>query len=271
MLLIGFTLVTMTHPVPSASFGGGAPAQYTGAPGSQTCSAPGCHDSFALNSGTGTVSTSLAASRSYAGGDTLDFIVSVAQSGARRYGFQVTARDAANQPVGTFELVDTGTEFADRNPAYVTHSGNSTDGNWSVRWIAPAAADSDVTFYVAGNAANRNGTAKGDHIYTASTRVTATTSTFTETADLPLGLRLDVPFPNPARSHTTLTYTLGARQTVALAAYDAQGRQTHAASLGTQAAGTHHHSLSTSTWALGYYILEVRTPDGVATAPFLKL
>src|SRR5207249_8655300 len=70
------------------AFSFGPPASNTGAPGEGTCNS--CHDSFALNSGGGSV-TITGLPQKYTPGMRYDITVTVAKSDRSRWGFQITA------------------------------------------------------------------------------------------------------------------------------------------------------------------------------------
>jgi len=149
----------------------------TGAPGENTCNQLGCHNSFALNSGGG--SLVVTAPSQYAPGDTLDLQVGLAQTGQLRWGFELTALDAQGNPVGQLLVVDparTQKSTALSGRQYIKHTKVGTDSGtvnvapgWTLRWVAPPSDSGIVTFYAAGNAANGNAISTGDYIYTTST------------------------------------------------------------------------------------------------------
>jgi hypothetical protein len=152
----------------------GPPAFHTGAPGDHgTCAVSGCHNSFPLNSGTGSVQiTGLPAS--YNPGETYNLVVTVARTGQVRGGFQLTAKKADGTRSGNLpNITGTGTKYAPESPSGITQpqyrvhtsarSGASV--NWNVQWVAPAAGAGAATFYVAGNSANGDGDSTGDRIY----------------------------------------------------------------------------------------------------------
>ena len=152
----------------------------TGAPGEQTCaSTAGCHTSFALNSGPGTLSlTGLPAN--YTTNQEINLTVTLNQSGRPLYGFEITALDDQGRFAGTFTITDSGRTqlfsgvVGNNLRRYISHNFNGTfpngnnQGSWNFRWTAPATSVGRVTFYVAGNAANGSGTEIGDFIYTKS-------------------------------------------------------------------------------------------------------
>lgn len=155
---------------------GGPPLGRTGAPSELTCNAGGCHNSFATNSGPGTLTmTGLPAS--YTAGQEYTLTVTVTQSSRGAFGFEATALDASNNRAGT---IATTTADASRTQVqtnssngrqYVLHQFNgiapvSGEGKWTFRWTAPATTAGRVTFYVAANAADGTGGANADYIYT---------------------------------------------------------------------------------------------------------
>jgi uncharacterized protein (TIGR03437 family) len=155
---------------------GGPPLGRTGAPSELTCNAGGCHNSFATNSGPGTLTmTGLPAS--YTAGQEYTLTVTVTQSSRGAFGFEATALDASNNRAGT---IATTTAAASRTQVqtnssngrqYVLHQFNgiapvSGEGKWTFRWTAPATSAGRVTFYVAANAADGTGGSNADYIYT---------------------------------------------------------------------------------------------------------
>ncbi len=146
----------------------GAPAGRTGAPpeGGLTCSASGCHFGSAVNSGGG--SLVIGAPSEYTGSETLSLSIVVAQDGAQRIGFQVSAVDESGNHTGTFTLTDANTKFASNNSSYVTHSSapfGFSQRTFSVDWIAPPSPSGPVRFFATANAANGNLSSTGDQIY----------------------------------------------------------------------------------------------------------
>ncbi len=149
-----------------------------GSPGEGTCASGSCHNSFALNSGSGSVEiavTGLGAGNLYVPGQTYNVSVTVSQSGFGLFGFGLEALQASGANAGTFSP---GTEShilsanvsgnSRATMAHLDNSGFSTGSKtWSFTWTAPA-TPIPVTLYGAGNAANNNGGDGGDYIYTTS-------------------------------------------------------------------------------------------------------
>jgi hypothetical protein len=119
----------------------------------------------------------------------------------RGYGFQMTCLDSLT-------LTDQGvwSDFGDRvrqinlrplgnNRRYVTQSGTSSTGVFTMRWTAPAEDIGPVTFYYTGLAVNLNRTTTGDdNVFDSKTFYPATSSA-NSSADQP-EMSLS---PNPAR------------------------------------------------------------------------
>lgn len=143
----------------------------TGAPGEGICS--DCHTGGTSG---GTLSiTGLPAT--YVEGQEVTLTVTLAQGGRLRFGFQATAIDSMGKAAGTLILTDSNRtqlvsgEFGGGERSYIEHTGTGAfpvsggQGSWSFRWRPPSASTGTVTFYVAGNAANGNGSTAGDSIY----------------------------------------------------------------------------------------------------------
>lgn len=162
------------------AFSAGPPIGRTGAPALGTFPAEltcqGCHNSFALNTGSGVLSiTGLPAT--YTPGQEVTITITLNQADRARYGFQATALDDLGRRAGDLLVTDTErTALADGTGVYAgrqyirqTTAGFQPNGtnqaSWSFKWKAPAQTAGRVTLYVAANAANGNGANTIDYIY----------------------------------------------------------------------------------------------------------
>ena len=157
----------------------GPSASSTGAPGETNCTA--CHSDFTANSGTGGITITGVPSR-YAPNQSFQITVTTSQADAVIYGFQMTAIDVLGRKVGTYtippqtppqlQLADGFVDGILRD--YIHHTPDGIiptqfgSKSWSFTWTAPAQRLGKIGFYAAGNAANSDGTASGDYIYTTS-------------------------------------------------------------------------------------------------------
>jgi uncharacterized protein (TIGR03437 family) len=168
---------------------------YSSAPGEGDCSA--CHDSSAVNSGPGRVEIQFADGQStYSPGTTKRIRVLITDANARRWGFQLAAREATNtnRQAGSFAPVNsfTAAECTDGVNSILKPDGNCP-GNlprqlightvagsragtvgpvtFEFDWTPPTSNVGGVAFYVSANAANNNGSTNGDRVYTANTQI----------------------------------------------------------------------------------------------------
>ena len=219
---------------------------HTGAPGELVCTE--CHNSFALNSGGGSVQiTGLPAT--YTLGQSYTVTVTVSLSSARRWGFELTATDAtgngAPSVVGNLNLLSgnsTTTKRSDSDSVltggklrtYISHNANGTfagqagSASWSFTWVAPASSAGNITFYAAGNAANNSGNELGDRIYTTSVVVTAPATnhppTFAAMPNRVLGVGDKISFAVSATDQDSDPVTLTA-STLANATFDSASKR----------------------------------------------
>ena len=166
-ILVASVLLAATW---AQAFTSGVPTGLTGAPGEGTCA--DCHDN--LNNGSGAVN--ITAQTNYAEGEMIDVLVEVHHQGQVKWGFELTALDDSDQPVGQFVLVDTDRTQLDTDGGtgreYVMHTELGTDTGvphsslgWLFQWVAPAGRPS-VTFYASAVAANNGSGTNGDFVYT---------------------------------------------------------------------------------------------------------
>ena len=167
------------------AYASGPDPRHTAAPGDDpaACTTSGCHTGTALNGGGGNVVVNFPNGMTYTPGGQQTFTVVITDSRARVYGFQMTARlesnlsngQAGDFTAGTQQIVlcDNSTLKGSRGcPAnapveFIEHDMPYQTKTINVQWTAPSTNVGNVHIYVAGNAANGDGTNQGDHIYTA--------------------------------------------------------------------------------------------------------
>jgi hypothetical protein len=160
------------------AYSGGPPEAVNGVTVS-TCNQVFCHNSFQLNSGTGSVAIG-GLPTTWTPGQTYSLTVTV--TGGTRYGFQFTAvSDSSGVQAGTFSAASPNDGrvsicpggsgcFNSSSLQFAQHNSfQNFSGLFSFRWTAPSSANfGPVRFNVAGNAANNNTQPDGDRIYTTS-------------------------------------------------------------------------------------------------------
>ena len=171
--------LTPTGPgVPAPAYADGAPAGFSGAFGENACDA--CHFEADVNSGSGHLA--LDTPERFVPGSTYPISVSLERAGMTTAGVQLTARftDGGRQ-AGTLSIPP---QQADRlkidrkdDIQYVNQRAGGTvpaasgRATWTVLWTAPAEGGS-VRFDAAANAGNRDESASGDYVFTASRQAT---------------------------------------------------------------------------------------------------
>ncbi|NND72334.1 MAG: T9SS type A sorting domain-containing protein [Rhodothermales bacterium] len=221
----------------------GAPAMRTGAPGdgdgtpgnSGSCADAGCHNTYPVNSGIGSVT--IDAPAEFLAGVPLEFMVSVEDTSRFRFGFQTTIKTAAAENVGTFELIDSNTRFATGNSNYVTHTLANSNAQWTVRWTPPAELTEDVTIYAGGNAADGRFTPASDYTYETEVLLQFAQPSGIDDQDDPASSPRLEAFPNPASSIVSLVFESGQENDARLQVFDLLGKIVYEAPSGPIASG----------------------------------
>jgi uncharacterized protein (TIGR03437 family) len=166
-------------PILLFAFPDGPPPGVTGAPGEGTCTL--CHFG---GGGGGSVEVALPETMTYSPGVKQQWTVTVSDSDAAVYGFELSVRTGANnrqagrldpaQGESNIRVIcsNAGVRPANGCPSgspieYIQHSRPRQANTFRIEWTPPAEADGPVRIYVAANAANGNGLNTGDDIYTA--------------------------------------------------------------------------------------------------------
>jgi hypothetical protein len=236
----------------------------TGSPGEVTC-VNGCHSSYALNSGSGSVAlTSDIVNNEYVPDQVYNMQLTVSQAGDSLFGLGLEALTSTNANAGTL-TVGTGTvvktaTISGVSRRSITHARNGGTGTvdshtFNFTWKAPATGTGNVTFYFAGVAANNNGRNSLDYVYNGS-------QTFTEYVvpsginDVATSVKALSVYPNPVTDKFTFNYTLSDQQNVTAGIYTVGGQlvQTITNDLRSQGANTETVMLDPNIQA-GLYVL----------------
>jgi hypothetical protein len=176
-MLAAALAATALRLVASHAYAEGAPAGFSGGFKEDSCYA--CHFGAEANAAPGRVSIE-GVPETFAAGERYTLTVRLHRPGLTLAGFQLAARfaeggaqagalapgpsDAERVRVET----QSGIQYANQRKAG-TAVGADDEVSWTIEWRAPAGGGA-VTFHVAANAADGDGTAEGDVIYTASAR-----------------------------------------------------------------------------------------------------
>lgn len=242
-------------------------AGYTNSPGEQNCTA--CHNSFAANSGGGSISISTTPSMSptgYTPGATYTVDVTVSKAGVNLFGFGTEILTSANANAGTISVINaTQTKLLNsgsrRNIVHQLNGGTGTDSKtFSFQWVAPVTAGS-ATIYAAGVAANGNNQSSSDYVYTASLPISSSVGIKEYNLSSTVSF-----YPNPARESVTLSYQLDQDALVECSLTGLNGQHLADFYSEKQTAGDHQHNLAIpSSVQSGLYLLNL-TVNGQSTS-----
>ena len=261
------------------SYSGGPPDGYAGDPPSNfNCTA--CHASFPVNSGGGTLQM-LNLPAEYRPDSTYTLSLSLEDNGQRRWGFELTV------------ILDNGLQgggLAPSNPSYVQispgpdslrdYAKQTTAGTlagqgsaaWDLLWTAPPVGSGSATFYVAGNAANNNGSTSGDYIYTISANLPEGIVGVVEApSHQPESQILLSAYPNPFNPLITLILRNVPAGEVKIELYNSAGRILRRMQMTSLNGGPIVMPLNLEDLPSGRYLVRAAYPGGTATQPLIKL
>lgn len=143
------------------------PIARTGAPGEGTCA--GCHHGASPPPTINLTQNGQPPTVYVPGGAPVTLTLTVSHPSLSQYGFQLTVLSAQsgqenvpNQGLSTAGNPGIILQTGAGGRRYIAHQGISTTGTWSFEWTPPATDLGPITWYIAANAANGNGSTSGD-------------------------------------------------------------------------------------------------------------
>lgn len=275
LIVLGSALLAAPPPAHSYSSGaiaGVAGDQFRSDGTAITCAV--CHGSFELNAGDGSIEVEAAATA--APGDavpitiTLDNQTPPATEGSGRQGFEATVRDPETGDLwGRLLLTDAvDTKYASADSSYVTHTLSGTARTtWTFDWEPGTERSGTARVYVAGNAANGDGSPSGDYIYAATADVVV--GEVAAEASPEAAFEVSAPRPNPVRRGgvARLTLTQARAGVVTATLVDGLGRTVRRLATGERVTGRSVLSVPTAGLAAGTYFVAVDGPGGRRMQP----
>ena len=175
-MIAGAVLLGTGRAVPAAAYADGAPPGFSGGFTETSCDA--CHFENDLNAKPGQLTITGVPER-FAAGERYPLTITLSRPGMRLGGFQFTARmaDGGAQAGGLAPADGEEQRLAVQVGNNVQYANQRTAGSvvntadtirWTVVWTAPAGGA--VQFHAAANAADNDGSARGDYVYTATVR-----------------------------------------------------------------------------------------------------
>lgn len=199
-------------PAVSVAYYGGPPNGHAGdPPGNKNCTE--CHGSYAVNSGPGVLELQ-GLPEAYAPGQSYPLRVSLTQPDRSLWGFELTViREDDLLQAGDLAAVNPTHVQISAGPGderdYAKHRGPGTQegepsGEWDLLWTAPAVGAGPIRVYVAGNAANNNGSSTLDYIYTLDVGAMELNAAGVAGAVRAASVPSLLIWPQPARDHVTV-------------------------------------------------------------------
>jgi hypothetical protein len=250
----------------------------TGSPGENTCNTSGCHTGNPVNSTNGsvTIASPDLINWQYVPGETYTISVTVAQNNRSLFGIGFEALTSTNNNAGILtpgvgtQLKNAVVQGVSRvNVVHIENGGASPNTHtFTFTWQAPATDIGNVTFYAAGNAANNNGSASGDFIYTTNQVVTpASTVGVSELSKVDISLNV---YPNPAADDLNFTYTLVEPALVRAEIISISGETVRVLFEEKQAAGDTYQIVRITDLAQGTYLLSLTIGNERLSRLFVK-
>ena len=154
----------------------GPPPGVTGGFGEPTCNQAGCHATYSLNAGRAEGLGDLVIAgipKQYEPLKTYPLKMTITHDSADRaaFGFQVAVRaKASGAQAGGLKAMDANTQaVAEKGIQYMEQTLEGSLSNvFEFNWVAPASTAGEIVVNAAGNAANGDGSPKGDYIYSTS-------------------------------------------------------------------------------------------------------
>jgi len=240
------------------SYTGGGPYGHTGSPGdnNQTCAV--CH-TFNGTAPTPTITLSgFPADGNIYEGTTYNLTLDISGVNNTKYGFQITAEDAAHQKIGTFSSLDNSTQSLNYGKSLGHKSQGTSQHSWNFTWEVPVPtkiSTQDITFYYACNLSNNNGSDSGDYIATGSLTIHLNMSSVGE-----LSNDLFKIYPNPVEDVLYFNNNLG--KISKFEVVDMNGK--------TYPVKADKHHIDMSFLASGNYFLRIKTTDKQGIKQFIK-
>jgi len=250
----------------------------TGSPGETTCNTTLCHTGNTVNSNNGsiTITSPDLTGWQYVPGETYTISVTVEQNNRGLFGIGFEALTSTNNNAGIL-TPGVGTQLKNRfvlgvsrvNVVHVENGGLSQNSHtFTFGWQAPATDIGPVTFYTAGNAANNNGSASGDFIYTTNQIVTpASTVGISDLSKIDVSLNV---YPNPAADDLNFTYTLTEPAVVRAEIFSISGESVRVLFEEKQQAGETYQTVRISDLSQGTYLLRLTIGDEQLSRLFVR-
>src|SRR5688572_22718444 len=232
----------------------GAAPGYTGSPGDSLKNCTACHGGFATN--VNNWITSDIPPGGYVPGTTYTITATNRESGATRFGFEVSPQDVSGNLLGTMIITDNiRTKFVGGNK-YITYTENGVEGvdslSWSFQWVAPL-QEKEVVFYGGFNS-NFDGHKGGDQTFLSTLKVKRDASFGIAKAGFDQKVKV---YPNPTFNYIQIDFEVKSAGRLIVEVIDMNGRQVSLLMNGDVSSGTFSQKFDIASLADGSYYIRV--------------
>ncbi len=262
-MVIG-SIFILEYSSPAIGSTSGSPAGRTGSPGDGvSCAASGCHAGGATTQA-GLITSNIPI-EGYSPGQTYTITGTITTSGKTKFGFQISPQNTTGNLKGSLILTNTSATQLVGSGKYVTHKSTGTSfpsgtATWSFNWTAPAAGSGALTFYGAFNSSNNNGSSTGDAISLSSLAVSEGP---TGISDIYNNSNQVVVYPNPVSDKLYITSSSIGPENMTVGIIDVAGKL-------VKEIKTTDGSIDFNDITKGYYVLKIKTPDGIFIKKVIK-
>lgn len=230
LTIAGVAIVGLQSLTPAIVKKDGAAGGYTGSPGDSSRNCTACHGGTAVLVDNWIISDIPA--EGYTPGQTYTITAINNESGATRFGFEVSPQDMQGNYMGKMIITDSvrtklvadstkpGSDYK-----YITYTADGVDGigsaQWSFNWTAPAAGAGEVTFYGGFNS-NFEGHKDGDKTYLST--LTVSEKGGNSINKLNKASLNYIQYPNPASENLSIGFNLSKKEKVAIDLIDITGK-----------------------------------------------
>ncbi len=268
-LIVNIGLLSFTFLAKSGKAG------YTGSPGENTCN--NCHNSYPLNSGTGSINirTNMPNDQ-YEPDSTYQISVVVAKPGTSLFGFGLEALNTGNSNTGTFIVTDglrTQQLTASNGRKNMTHKLNggafADSAIFTFNWKAPTTNVGNITFYFTGVCANGNNANSLDYVYKNSLMISSTSAASIDESKEPYA-DLEVR-PFPLGQFVDVQFELEERADIQFKLITLDGKIVQHTLYENQDPGSRSYTIYTSGLNAGIYILNARINEVSVSRKFFLM
>lgn len=247
---------------PAIGNSSGSPAGRTGSPGDgMNCTS--CHSGTALPQA-GLITSNIPI-EGYIPGQTYTITGTITTSGKTKFGFEISPQNTTGNLKGTLILTNTSATQLVGSGKYITHKSSGTSfpsgtALWSFDWTAPVTGSGDLTFYGAFNSSNSNGSSSGDAISLSSLAVSEAP---TGIADINNNSNQVLIYPNPVCDKLFITTGSTGQKNMTVSIIDVAGKL-------VKEIESADGSIDFTDISKGYYVLKIKTADGVFIKKVVK-